>query len=151
MHTYTRIAKLSTGEFKRLTGVSQVTFKTMVDIVRPMFATRQLRGGPRYTHSIEDMMLMALTYWREYRTYFHLATDYSISESQCFKIIRLIEDELIKDKRFHIQGKRRLSNKPTEGTYITIDVAESPIERPKKKGEKTSKNITIPEKRNATH
>jgi hypothetical protein len=99
---------------------------------------------------MEDMLLMALTYWREYRTYFHLGNEYGLSESQCYKLITRIENLLIKDPRFHIQGKKALLQKPSQNDYVTVDVAESPIERPQKKGAKTSKNITILGKRNVT-
>jgi hypothetical protein len=95
------------------------------------------------------MLLMALTYWREYRTYFHLGHEYGISESHCFKLVTRIENILIKDPRFHIQGKKELLHTPQAGAYITVDVAESPIERPQKKGGKTSNDITILGKRNA--
>jgi hypothetical protein len=91
---------------------------------------------------------MALTYWREYRTYFHLGHEYGISESQCFKLVTRIENILIKDPRFHIKGKKELLQKPEMGAYVMVDVAESPIERPQKKGAKTSNDITILAKRN---
>ncbi len=150
MHTYIQLERLPAPKFKRLTGVSRTTFTTMVEILEPVFTLRQSHGGPRFTHSTEDMLLMALTYWREYRTYFHLGNEYGLSESQCFKLITRIENILIKDPRFHIQGKKALLLKPKRGSYVTVDVAESPIERPQKKGAKTSKNITILGKRNVT-
>ncbi len=150
MHTYTYLERLPATHFKRHTGVSPTTFSTMVGILRPALQERQRHGGPRFTHSIEDMLLMTLTYWREYRTYFHLANEYHLSESQCFKLIKCIESILIKDARFHVQGKKALLNKPTRGGHIVVDVAESPIERPQKKGVKTSKNITILAKRSVT-
>ena len=99
--------------------------------------------------SVEDMILMALTYWREYRTYFHIAADYDLSEGQCYRTIRRVEDTLIEDTRFHLKGKHTLLEK-NDGRYTIIDVAESPIERPQKKGEKTSKNNTILVKRSGT-
>lgn len=150
MHTYIQLERLSAPKFKRLTGVSRTTFTTMIHILEPVFMLRQSHGGPRFTHSTEDMLLMALTYWREYRTYFHLGNEYGLSESQCFKLITRIENILIKDPRFHIQGKKTLLFKPKRGLYVTVDVAESPIERPQKKGAKTNKNITILGKRSAT-
>ncbi|WP_197710996.1 helix-turn-helix domain-containing protein, partial [Acinetobacter baumannii] len=30
--------------------------------------------------SIEDQILLGLSYWREYRTLFHVATSYGVSE-----------------------------------------------------------------------
>lgn len=149
MRTYKSLAGLPVAEFKRLNGVSRDTFAIMVDSVTKTVVSRQKKGGPRFSWSIEDMILMALTYWREYRTYFHIGIDYDISESQCFRTVKMIEDALIQDKRFHLKGKHSLLENKSEGKYTIIDVAESPIERPKKKGEKTSKSNTILVKRNA--
>lgn len=149
MHTYTHVQSLSPSHFKRLTGVSLPTFARMVAVVRPALAERQKHGGPRYTHSVEDLVLMTLTYWREYRTYFHLAREYGLSESQCFKLIKRIEEILIQDSQFHIPGKGCLTQHGLSHTPLLIDVAESPIERPKKGGAKTSKDITILGKRSA--
>ncbi len=149
MRTYQSLANKPATEFKRLTGVSRKTFNVMVDAVTPEVAMRQKKGGPRFAWSVHDMILMALTYWREYRTYFHIGADYDLSESQCFRTVKMVEDTLIKDKRFHLKGKHMLLKKKSEGKYTVIDVAESPIERPQKRGEKTSKNSIIPEKRSA--
>jgi Helix-turn-helix of DDE superfamily endonuclease len=151
MRTFASLQKMSTQEFKRLTGVSRTTFDVMVAVVSSMLTDRQKKGGPRFSWSMEDMLLMALTYWREYRTYFHISRDYQISESQCFRIVKMVENLLIKDKRFHLKGKNTLLEKKEEGKYTIVDVAESPIERPQKKGEKTNKSTTILEKRNVTH
>jgi len=150
MRTYTSLSGLPPGEFKRLTGVSRPTFNTMVEIVAPIIAARQHTGGPRFAWGVEDMILMTLTYWREYRTYFHIGLDYNLSESQCFRTIKLVENTLIKDERFHLAGKDALLKKKDVGKYTVIDVAESPIERPQKKGAKTSKNTTTRAKRNGT-
>jgi hypothetical protein len=108
------------------------------------------RKAVRFAWSVEDMILMTLTYWREYRTYFHISSDYEISESQCFRTVKMVENVLIKDTRFHLKGKHTLLEKRSEGKYLVIDVAESPIERSQKRGEKTDKNSTIQAKRSVT-
>lgn len=150
MRTFQSLTDLPAIEFKRLTGVSRNTFAVMVNVLTPVIAARQQKGGPRFNWGGEDMILMALTYWREYRTYFHIGADYQLSESQCFRTIKMVEEALIHDPRFHLKGKRTLLEKKAEGKYTVIDVAESPIERPQKKGEKTSKNNIIREKRSGT-
>ena len=150
MQTYTDLERLSSEQFKRRTGVSRETFALMRLVAREDFQRHQARGGPRHALAAEDMLLMALTYWREYRTYFHLATEYGISESRCFKIVKQVEKALIADERFHIEGKKGLLAPSQKDGYVVIDVAECPIERPKKKAEKTSRGTTIPAKRIAT-
>lgn len=149
MRTFKSLSNISLSAFKRLTGVSRITFDLMVEVVSNTVALRQRKGGPRFSWNVEDMILMTLTYWREYRTYFHISLDYGISESQCFRTVKMVEDALIKDKRFHLKGKNALLEKE-KGKYVIVDVAESPIERPQKKGARTSKDLTTQAKRNVT-
>jgi hypothetical protein len=78
---------------------------------------------------------MTLCYWREYRTYLHIGTSYGYSESQTFKIIRLVEDTLIKSGSFTVPGKKKLYELDGQ-VVILMDVTESPIERPQKKQRK---------------
>ncbi len=81
---------------------------------------------------------MALEYLREYRTYFHVGQSYGISESSAYKAIKWIEDTLIKHPDFALPGRKALLKSDQEYEVICIDVAESPIERPKK-----NKSISI--------
>jgi hypothetical protein len=91
------------------------------------------------------MILMTLEYLREYRTYFHISTSYGISESNCYKKIRFIEDILIKSGEFSLPGRKALLKSDIEYEVILVDATESPIERPKK-----SKNDTIQVRKNGT-
>ena len=77
-------------------------------------------------------------YWREYRTYFHIAKSWGVDESTVCRTVHRIEDRLIKSNRFSLPGKKTLSKKQTDWSMIIVDVAESPIERPKK-----NKKVTI--------
>lgn len=150
MRTFRSLAAFSNPAFKRLTGVSRSTFYTMNDVVSIALRERQRKGGPRFQLSAEDMILLTLTYWREYRTYFHIALDYGISESQCFRLVKLVEDALIKDKRFHLKEKDELLRQKEAGKYTIVDVSESPMERPQKRGAKTDRDVSIQGKRNDT-
>ncbi|UZQ29505.1 MAG: transposase family protein [Spiroplasma phoeniceum] len=50
---------------------------------------------------------MTLSYWREYRTYFHLAKSFDTSESSCYRNIKWIENILIKHSYFQqLAGKK---------------------------------------------
>ena len=64
---------VSDKKFRRLTGVYPQTFAKMVEILTEAHKKKKLRGGRPNKLSIEDMLLMALEYWREYRTYFHIS------------------------------------------------------------------------------
>lgn len=87
---YDEIKKLSAEEFRRLTGIKEETFKRMTQILREAESKKKAQGGKPNKLSIEDRLLMALEYLREYRTYFHIAKSYGMSESACYRNIRWI-------------------------------------------------------------
>ena len=142
---YENIRDYKEAQFRRLTGVKKGTFSKMAEVFGLAEAKRRSGGGPKPTLSIEDSLLAALSYWREYRTFAHIAADYGISESQIFRIIRRVEDALIKDGTFSLPGKKALLKSDVEYEIILIDATETPIERPKR-----GKNSTIPVKRSDT-
>jgi hypothetical protein len=133
MKKYKKIKKLEPTEFRRLTGVKPETFLEMVLILQQAEGIRMSRGGNPHRLSIEDRLLMALEYLREYRTYFHLGKSYDLSESACYRSCRWVEDTLIKSSKFSLPGKKALLKSNVEFEVVLIDAAESPIERPKKK------------------
>jgi hypothetical protein len=131
---YEEAKKLIPSEFKRLCGVYPETFALMVEIVRVHQNQKKVSGRPSKL-SVEDQILMTLEYLREYRTYFHIAKDWSVYESTAFRIIRKVEDTLIKSSKFRLPGKKKLLESEAELKVIVIDVTESTIERPKKNRE----------------
>ena len=95
--------------------------------------------------SLEDQVLLALQYWREYRTYFHIAQSWNINESTAFRIVRHVEDTLIRSGRFSLPGKKALRQPDSVLEVVVVDVTESPVERPKKNNDKcfpVKKSIT---------
>ena len=129
---FLEVKKLENSDFKRLTGIKRPTFEKMIEILVLAEKEKMKRGGKPHNSFIEDRLLMALEYWREYRTFFHISVSYQISESQCFRNIRWIENVLIKDGTFSLPGKKELSKSDNEIEVILIDASESVIERPKK-------------------
>ncbi len=142
---YDKLAGMDNALFKRLTGVRRTTFETMAEILLVSDQAKKAVGGRKSKISIEDRLLMALEYMREYRTYFHIGQSYGVSESNAYKICRWVEDTLIRDKRFALPGKKALIKSDMEYEVVLIDAAESPIERPKK-----DRNTTIQARRNGT-
>jgi len=122
----------SNSEFKRLTGVKKQTYQIMLSILQEQYVLEHKLGGKPNRLCVEDRLLMALEYWREYRTYFHIGNSYGCSESRAFKIVKWVETTLISSRKFTIPGKKKLHTLDKE-SVILIDVTESPIERPKKK------------------
>lgn len=111
----------------------------MVEDVYEANKQTHLRGGSKKGLSIEDQVLLTLSYWREYRTLFHIAHDYGVSEPTASRTVKFVEDTLTKDIRFHLPGKKKLREANLTITAIIVDASESPIERPKrKKNQKTA-------------
>ena len=127
--TYEDVKNLKDGDFKRLCGVSKETFTAMCEVV---FEYKQLNSRGRKSNlSIENQLLLTLSFWREYRTMFHLGRDWKLHESNVSRLVRRIEDILIKSGKFALPGKKRLLADDAI-KYTIVDVTESLIERPKK-------------------
>lgn len=129
-------------KFRRLTGVKRITFNKMIEILNKAYAIKHKKGGRPHSLIIEDRLLMALEYLREYRTYAHIASSYNVSERCAYYTSRWVEDTLIKSKEFTLPGKKALLKNDNKFEIILIDAVESPIERPKK-----NKDNSIQEKR----
>ena len=129
---FNQIKDLSDTEFKRLTGVKRTTFTLMAEDLMEAERANHVFGGRPSKLSVEDRLLMALEYLREYRTYFHVAQSYGVSEANAFKICRWVEDTLIRDKRFALPGRKELLKSDVEYEVVLVDASESPIERPRK-------------------
>ena len=89
-------------------------------------------GGKPNTLCIEDQLLMMLEYWREYRTYFHIAQTRGISESAAYRNIKWCENTLAKSKAFRLPGRKTVAASERAFDIVLIDATETPIERPKK-------------------
>lgn len=125
--------------FKRLVGVDKETFDRMIEEIKRLApaSKHKIAGnkrGPKPKLCEEDKLLMMLMYYREYRTFLHISADYGISEPQCWRIITDLENLLIKSSLFHLPGKKVLQE-ANSFEIVIVDVAESPIERPKKNKE----------------
>lgn len=129
--TYETAKNLSRSDFKRTYGVYSEVFETMVKVAK-VERMLQKRTGRNDKLTIEDQVLMTLSYWREYRTYFHLGQNWGINESTAYRIIRRVEDTLIKSGCFSLPGKKVLVEPETEIETVVVDVTEHQVERPKK-------------------
>lgn len=114
----------------------------MVSILEEADRVKKRKGGRKNKMSIENMLFMSLEYIREYRTYFHISQSYAVSESTAYKIVKWIEDTLIKHPDFALPGRKALLKNDTQYEVVLIDATETPIERPKK-----SKNIITQERK----
>lgn len=141
---YSQLETLSAGEFKRLCGVSRPTFAEMLEVLRPHLE-RQGQPGGQNKLSVEDQLLIALEYWREYRSQFHIATNWGVHETTVGRIVRKVEDLLIKCGKFRLPSQRQLYQPGGEWKVMLVDVSEMEIERPKK-----NRNVTTVVSTNVT-
>ncbi len=125
---YETTKDLKDTDFKRLTGVERRTFELMLKVV-----TRGLSDFGRPTKlSRADQLLMTLMYWREYRTEFHIAQSYGVSEATVCRTIQKVEEVLVRSGKFRLPGKKALQPSQTIFEMVLVDASEQVIERPKK-------------------
>ena len=136
--SYEQIKDLRPALFKRYCGVKPETFQKMVEVVSDHLSQMRVKTGRPPKLSVEDQLLMTLEYWREYRTFFHLARSWGIHESSVWRTIRRVEDILTRSKAFTLPGKKKLQVSDHEIEFIVVDVAETPIERPEKSRKPTT-------------
>lgn len=62
-----KLLKQSDAGFKRYTGIHKATFYDMFEAMQEHEASKTKSGRPSVL-SLKEQILLALTYWREYRT-----------------------------------------------------------------------------------
>ena len=142
---YETIKQRKDSDFKRLTGVQRETFEQMLAVIEK--GLRDFGRPPKLNRA--DQLLMTLMYWREYRTEFHIAQSYGVSEATVCRTIRKVEDALVRSKQFRLPGKKALQASDTVFEVVLVDVSEQPVERPKKakNGITAAKRSGTPKKR----
>jgi hypothetical protein len=88
---------------------------------------------------------MTLSYLREYRTQFHIAQDFKVSEPTCCRTIVWVENTLIACGLFSLPKRQSWQGEETDIEVVYADATETPIERPQK-----NKNTTIQARKNDT-
>jgi len=142
---YADALDFSNEKFRRLTGVKKKTFQKMTGILDEAHVRKKAKGGRPNRLTVPEMLLMALEYLREYRTYFHIGVNYGLSESNAYKIITWVENTLVKSGAFALPGKKALTGASPDMGVILVDATESPVQRPKK-----NRNGITPARRSGT-
>jgi len=100
-------------------------------VLRPHLERQGRRGGqPKL--SVEDQLLVALEYWREYRSQFHIGVSWGLHETTVGRIVRKVEDLLVKSGKFRLPSQRQLYQPGWEWKVLMVDVGEMEIECPQK-------------------
>lgn len=107
------------------------TFEAMLEVLEQAEGQKKKAGRPSKLR-LEEQLLLTLTYWREYRTQFHVALSYGIHETTATRIIGKVEDVLTASARFKLPKRQTLQDPDHEWVMVLIDSTETPIERPKK-------------------
>ena len=122
--------------FKRLVGVKRETFSVMLGVIKKKYAEKHTeKGGRKSKLSVENILLMALRYWRQYPTFMELGAEFFVSATTAHDLTVWVENVLIKGGKFALPGRKVLHKSDDEISVILVDVTESPIQRPKKNKE----------------
>ena len=143
--TYEKLKALPAEAFKRYSGVKPKTFAAMLELLQETERNKK-KPGRSSKLSLEEQLMLTLSYWREYRTQFHIAASYGIYESTANRIITKVEDVLVSSGRFALPKKQAAQAAEHDLVVVVVDSTETPIERPKK-----SSAATTVARRSATH
>jgi|GEM_PF-1180099 len=123
---YKRLKDYPDDRFRRITGVKRETFEKMCAILKTAYDLKHMRRGRKPKLPLEDTLLAALEYLREYRTYAHIAASYGIAEVPFHKVGRghpgkgrrifAARTEGAAEKRHGIRGRPRGRNRNACGT-----------------------------------
>ena len=140
-----RIAKIDSRQYQQLFGVTKATFEEMLSALNGAYIELHAMGGKPPKLSVLDKLIITLCYWREYRTYRHIAFDYDVGKTAIGNSILWVETTLLASKAFTLPSKRAFEKHNDEIEIIVVDVTEQEIERPKrgkKSGIQARKNGT---------
>ena len=127
---YEQLSRRSDAAFRRFCGVPKPTFEAMLEVLE--LAEADKKPGRPNKLSLPDQLLLALSYWREYRTLFHIGAEYGLHESTAQRIVCKVEDRLAASGRFALSPRDTLLEEGPRIAVVALDATESPIERPKK-------------------
>ena len=90
----------------------------------------QIQGIPCILAS-EHRLLLCLHYWREYWTLFHVCMAYGIPETTASRIVRHVEDCLVKFNLFNLE-KKLPKDEGLDWDVVIVDARVIPIQRRQK-------------------
>ena len=89
---YESLQLLPAAAFRRSVGIDRHLFTQLVETLAQVERLKKKRGRPSL--SLENQLCMTLSYWREYRTFFHLGLSYGVHESNAYRIVNRVESRL---------------------------------------------------------
>lgn len=127
---YEIIKDYKEAEFRMITGVLPATFEAMLEELKSAYAEAHKNRGRHRKLSLENMLLMTLEYYREYRTLECIGASYGLKKTNVGKVITWVETVLIQSGLFNLPGKKKLVSTVPQFEAIVVDTTETPIQRP---------------------
>jgi len=134
------------NKYKEIFGVEKYVFDRLLRLLEAAEAyQRKSNAGRKSSLSILDKLVITLMYWREYRTYRHIAFDYGVGKTQIGDAVIWVENTIIASGLCNLKSARELRDNPGKIKIAIIDVTEQEIERPKR-----GRKIGIPARKSGT-
>ena len=131
MTKYDNIKNYKEARFRAVTGVTPATFAVMLEVIKDAYAQAHKNRGRHRKLSCEDMLLMTLEYFKEYRTLECIGASYGLAKTNVGKTIKWVEEALLASGLFSLPSKRKLVQSDVDTPVIVVDTTETPIQRPK--------------------
>jgi len=132
MDKYAIVKDYGESKFKTVTGVTPATFSAMIEVLKAAYAEAHKNRGRHRKLTCENMLLMTLEYYKEYRTQECIGASYDLAKSNVSEVIKWVEETLIASKLFSLPGKKKLVTPGTTIEVVVVDTTETPIQRPKR-------------------
>jgi hypothetical protein len=132
MRRFTTVSQQAMEEFLRDVGITHDQFLHVRDQILTLMAAERKRwpmkrrGKPSSQLTVEDKLLLTLTYLRHYATFQHLGQQFGISESSAYTMYDRYRQLLLTLLR--VPGQKAFMASGL--TAILLDVTEQPIARP---------------------
>src|SRR5690606_11091018 len=121
-----KLLKQSDAGFKRYTCIHKATFYDMLEAIQA-HETSKTKSDRTSLLSLKEQILLALTYWLEYRTLYHIRMYFGIHASSASRIVRKVEDILIDSGKFELP--RMLPSRVDDDinwSVLIVDATDTP-------------------------
>lgn len=127
---YEIIKNYNDSKFKRAVGMKRELFEVLVEVLSLAQKEKHKKGGRKPKLSIENILVLFLTYYRDYNTFFSLATIFGIDSSNAFRWVKWCEIVLSNIFKFMIDDITNIEQLNKIHLHL-VDVTECSIQRPK--------------------
>jgi len=124
---------MKASQYKEIFGIEKCVFDRLLRLLEAADAfQRKSKAGRKAQLSVLDKLMITLQYWREYRTYRHIAFDYGVGKSTIGEAVIWVENAIIASGLCNLKSARELRENTSKIKIAIVDVTEQEIERPKR-------------------